>query len=51
MNQDELKKKGDLKILQNTVKVAVLRGDYICKDLVLVSLYDNKQVQLLYTAF
>ena len=44
-----MKKKGDIEIVQNTVKVAVLRGDYIRKDLICVSLYGTKPVYLLST--
>ena len=50
MKQYEVKKKGDIKIVQKTVKVLVLWGDSICKDIVCVSIYDtNKLVHFLST--
>ena len=33
--------------MRHTVKVAVLRGDEVCKDLLAVSIYDTKPVYFL----
>ena len=40
------KEKGNIERIKNTVKVVVLRGDYICKDIIFVSLYNSKPVAL-----
>ena len=36
VKQDEAKKKGELEVVQNTAKVALLQGDSIFKDIVCV---------------
>ena len=47
--QKEVTKKSDLENVRNTVKVAVLKGDSVCKPLVCISLYDSKPVYILTT--
>ena len=50
VKQEEVKKKGDLEKVRHTVKVAVLKGDEVVKDLVSVSVYDTKPVYFLSNA-
>jgi hypothetical protein len=50
IKQEEVKRKGDLQNVRHTVKVAVLKGDDIAKDLVSISIYDTKPVYLLTSA-
>ena len=47
VKQTEVARKKELETVRNTVKVAVLQGDMVCKDLVCVSLYDTKPVYIL----
>ena len=47
VKQKEVTRKNELEAVRHTVKVAVLRGDSICNDLVCVSLYDSKPVYIL----
>ena len=49
VKQDEVNKKTIFERVQNTVKVALLWGDSICKYLVCVSLYETKPAYLLCT--
>ena len=48
--QMEVTKKSELENVPNTVKVAMLKGDSICKPLVCISLYNSKHVYILTTA-
>lgn len=50
IKQDEVTTKSNLEKVRNTVKVAVLKGDEVIKDLVAVSIYDTKPVYLLSNA-
>ena len=50
VKQKEVTRKADLEKVRNTVKVARLKGDSVCKDLVCVSLYDSKPVYILTNA-
>ena len=47
IKQEEVKRKKELETVRHTVKVAVLRNDEVCKDLVSISLYDTKPVYFL----
>ena len=47
VKQTEVTRKKELETVRNTVKVAVLQGDIVCKDLVCVLLYDTKPVYIL----
>ena len=40
-------RKSDLVQVRHTVKVAVLKGDLVCNDMVAVSIYDTKPVYML----
>ena len=44
IKQEEVNRKGESEVVMHTVKVAVLKGDSECKDLIAVSLYDTKPV-------
>ena len=50
VKQEEKKKKAELESVRNTVKVAKLVGDSVCKDLVFISLYDTKPVYIMSNA-
>ena len=50
IKQQEVTRKADLASVRNTVKVAVLQGHKVCKDLVAVSIYDTKPVYFLSTS-
>ena len=47
IKQKEVSKKTELEEVRHTVKVAVLRGDEVCKDLVSLSVYNTKPVYLM----
>ena len=47
VKQKEVTSKQDLQRVKHTVKVAVLKGDSVCKPLVCISLYDSKPVYIL----
>ena len=50
VKQKEVTSKVDLAKVRNTVKVAILKGDSVCQNLICVSLYDSKPVYLLTNA-
>jgi hypothetical protein len=50
VKQKEVTRKSDLEKVRHTVKVAVLKGDSVCTDLVCVSIYDSKAVCILTNA-
>ena len=50
VKQVEVTSKVQLAKVRNTVKVAVLKGDSVCNNLVCVSLYDSKPIYLLSNA-
>ena len=50
IKQNEVSKKKDLASVRHTVKVAVLKGDEVSKDLVSISIYDTKPVYFLSSA-
>ena len=50
VKQKEVTRKGDLEAVRNTVKVARLKGDTVCKDLICISVYDIKPVYFLSNA-
>ena len=45
--QKEMTSKKDIAAVRHTLKVAVLKGDSVCKPLVCISIYDSKPVYLL----
>ena len=47
IKQDIVTRKSDLVQVRHTVKVAVLKGDAVCNDMVAVSIYDTKPVYML----
>ena len=47
VKQNEVTKKKDLASVRHTVKVAVLKGDEVCSDLLSISIYDTKPVYFL----
>ena len=47
VKQDIVKRKSDLARVRHTVKVAVLKGDSVCKYMVALSMYDTKPVYML----
>ena len=47
VKQKEVTRKADLEKVRHTVKVARLKGDSVCKDLVCISIYDSKPVYIL----
>ncbi len=50
VKQKEVTRKTDLERVRHTVRVAVLKNDSVCKNLVCISLYDSKPVYLLSNA-
>ena len=50
VKQKEVTSKVELAKVRNTVKVAILKGDSVCQNLICVSLYDSKPVYLLTNA-
>ena len=50
VKQKEVTSKAELAKVRNTVKVAILKGDSVCQNLICVSLYDSKPVYLLTNA-
>ena len=47
IKQDIVTRKSDLARVRHTVKVAVLKGDSVCKYMVALSMYDTKPVYML----
>ena len=50
IKQQEVTRKGDLEKVRHTVKVAILKGDEVCNDLISISIYDTKPVYFLTSA-